>query len=391
MTVKDKRSITEVIGQQGSFVRTSVVASWDRSLDSVSNSNWRRKIRAGIPVGGPFETIKNETFWSLSPEVTVYPRTGSGNEPPTYVGKLRTLVAPPNAPSQLLNLDAWGPEAYSRLKPTNPSFAGLNSLYELKDLPGMLRLRLKNGLVKGSSDSYLNGAFGWAPLLNDIRRLVELQQKIQRRLEWLKRNNGKPIRREVTLLEDTTTTGPTIYGTPSHGHFWPIIGSANWAGNQYAYLSSVTYTKIWASARFRYWLPPGPRDIEWDRNMLRRLYGISVTPSVVYNMIPWSWLIDWFTNLGDIIANLDSGVADRLAADYLYLMGTVERISRLDVTGNLYLDRTSGPMAISASTTNTFKHKKRIKGDPFGFNTNPSSLTVWQLSILGALGLSRLR
>jgi hypothetical protein len=124
--------------------------------------------------------------------------------------------------------------------------------------------------------------------------------------------------------------------------------------------------------------------------MLFRLYGLRPTPSVIYNAIPWSWLIDWFSNAGDIIENLEVGVADRLAADYMYMMrenwGHVERFS----TARIY--RENGIIAdITSTSQRLLSVKTRVLGDPFGFNTSANNLTGMQLSILGALGLSRLR
>lgn len=120
------------------------------------------------------------------------------------------------------------------------------------------------------------------------------------------------------------------------------------------------------------------------------LFGLTPTPQVIWNAIPWSWLADWFSNAGDVLSNLDTGVADRCAADYFYVM----REKGIIITYNcdFYLANTTryegnhfSLDSVAQATT-----KSRLRGDPFGFHLSEINLNPMQLSILGALGLSRL-
>jgi hypothetical protein len=124
--------------------------------------------------------------------------------------------------------------------------------------------------------------------------------------------------------------------------------------------------------------------------MMARIYGLRPSPAVVYNAIPWTWLIDWFSNLGDIIDNLDAGVADRLAADYLYVMRETTYRRERNVRGALYSSFDLKQYQYNLTSTAIMSVKTRIKGSPFGFGVNPNSLTDHQIAILGALGLSHL-
>lgn len=36
-------------------------------------------------------------------------------------------------------------------------------------------------------------------------------------------------------------------------------------------------------------------------DLTRSLYGLKFRPSDIYNLIPWTWLLDWFTGIGDYI------------------------------------------------------------------------------------------
>jgi hypothetical protein len=115
-----------------------------------------------------------------------------------------------------------------------------------------------------------------------------------------------------------------------------------------------------------------------------------LSPQFCWNALPWSWLADWFSNAGSILENLDVGVADRLAADYMYVMRT--KLYTLQHTNTLKLQTLDGsPVPVSVTSLQQSAISTRLAGDPFGFSTSQNSLTNTQLSILGALGLSRLR
>lgn len=121
-----------------------------------------------------------------------------------------------------------------------------------------------------------------------------------------------------------------------------------------------------------------------------RLYGLRPSPSVVYNAVPWSWLVDWFTNLGHVIENVEPGVADRLAADYFYVMRKRSRVKTREASGTFYRSPDGSPVSIHVSQVAASVSKTRISGSPFGFDVKQEDLNGTQLAILGALGLSRI-
>lgn len=276
------------------------------------------------------------------------------------------------------------------MKPTKPSYAGLNALYELRDVPYMLRQRFTPDL-RGASNYWLALQFGWIALLRDVRNLVNTQRNAQKRLKQLLRDNGKPVRRRINLAESRDDI--SVSDGSEYNAVYPSFVSYFYAGPQQYRETFYTQERWWAAARFRYWLPGGPRDIAWTRKMMAKIFGLYPTPEVIYNAIPWTWLIDWFGNLGDVISNIDAGVADRLAADYFYVMRSFEMHRVKDSTFHFYSGPSSSSPVISGTVTmhsKSWQHA-RAPGDPFGFNTNQNSLTGMQLSILGALGMSKVR
>jgi hypothetical protein len=280
----------------------------------------------------------------------------------------------------------WGPIAYQRMKPTKPVFSGLNSIYELKDVPGMLLQRFIGLGLKGIGSYYLALKFGWEPLLKDLIKLYTVQQDVEKKLQWLLRHNGKPVRTRV-MLSDTqsspTVTSGTLSGVAPGLPDAFYIASRNWEK------TFQTKETFWASATWKFFLPENVGGVNWQPAIKRGLLGLSPNPAVIYKAIPWSWLIDWFFNVGNVIDNLNSGVADKLACENFFVMRRVEESTLIKGT-TTFLGVNGAAIPVITESTLTRTHKMRFRGDAFGFGTNPATLNSGQLAILGALGASRL-
>ena len=338
-------------------------------------------------VGGEFDLrfTRFENFPSYVGEIQAY----GPYHNLSYNGNWQATVPWPSIPGSAPTGASFGAAAFNKMKPDRPNMGLLNAIYELKDVPGMLRQRFLNHGLSSIGDYYLALKFGWEPLLRDVRDFVTTQRNAQKVLNQLIRDEGKPVRRRIQLASTAGTpielTGNAAYDGMQFNSYWHYTPS-----DKYTYRELPT-TTTWASAQFRYWLPPGPRDVAWRRWMLARIYGLKPTPSVVYKAIPWSWLVDWFSNVGHVISNLDTSLVDRLAADYFYVMQrNMTTLSRVSTIG-LYRKGTLEPFTTTCTSAAFVGSYTRVRGDPFGFATAQNSLSGVQLSILGALGLSRLR
>jgi hypothetical protein len=308
-----------------------------------------------------------------------------GNDSYSGIISCSTSAGPPDAGSW--SPADWGAEAFSKMKPTAPTFSGLNSIYELKDLPGMLQQQMVKGNLKNMSNYWLALQFGWKPLLNDIRRMIDFQVESQRKMDFLLRNNGKLVRRRIVLFDrienEVITTGE------AWGLMNPGFVNYFYSGTPTYRSRAFTRDSVWGSAAFRFWLPSSPKGIVYKSALRRALFGLTPSPSIIYNMIPWSWLVDWFSNTGYVINNLDAGVADRLAADWFYMMRKKEHVIQTELSIPLH-DMSKKPIVLHGTAEQTSFSKVRLRGSPFGWAISQNSLNPMQLSILGALGLSKI-
>jgi hypothetical protein len=339
-------------------------------------------------VGGPFvmkyqkilKHHENVSTGAFGPLEHVYrgPMVATG---PGYADVLSW-----NLDNPINTLKSMMPSLYNEMKPTKPAIDLANALYELKDLAGMYKQLLEP--LRHIKSLPIAWDFGWRPLLNDIRKLAREQVRWQKKLQWLIKNEGKPVRTTSRIHTTVDSTYPSETFT-TYNAVLPTLVTQLYKGVP-TYTRSVEWkTDYWASARWVWFLPAGPRDILWKSRMYGKLMGLDVTPAYVWNALPWSWLIDWFTNAGDCIQNLDSGVADRCYADRFYGMAHRYRHDTWAAKASLY-----GPggstINIAPITESYSGWKVRIRGNAFGLQLVEEQLNDDQWKILGELGLSRL-
>jgi len=120
----------------------------------------------------------------------------------------------------------------------------------------------------------------------------------------------------------------------------------------------------------------------------KKLLGFDITPEVLWELVPWSWAVDWFTNVGDLIKNVSAFSTDGLVMRYGYIMEhSIARDTYIHI----------GPTGFRSQSvfcepyTFVCETKLRRRATPFGFGLNLEALTGRQKSIIAALGLTRLR
>lgn len=146
------------------------------------------------------------------------------------------------------------------------------------------------------------------------------------------------------------------------------------------------FDKVTFSGAFKYNITQLPKDNDSYSNTIAymRALGLRVNPSTVWKVMPWSWLVDWFSNVGDVIDNFASAALDDMTATYAYIMRhLVRRITHRAIV-HLYDGRD-----VECFWELDIDSKRRDKANPFGFGLSYGDLSTRQLMILAALGLSR--
>ncbi len=311
------------------------------------------------------------------------------------------ITTPPSLNTS--TLEAMGAKGWAKFKPTASHGSLGQALGELHDLPNLgkwlaYRNALKQAgrntnwktLARDTGHNYLNVQFGWVPLLSDIRDLIKNTLDMQKNLDQLIRDNGRPVRRRGLVAKTTSTTFLAEGGSnPSV----PPLPSGCYDGGWTRGTATVTTTDYYFSARFRYYIDFQEAfngSLKEANRMSRILLGAELSPYTLYQLMPWSWLIDWFTNFGAMINNLVNDASDNLTADYAYINGKA--------TTNVYTTHTqklNNSGKEDGEYRFTFEERssvfRRIGASPYGFGITFTGLSAKQAAILAALGLTKVR
>jgi hypothetical protein len=191
----------------------------------------------------------------------------------------------------------------------------LNFLYELKDLPHMFKIwRARLDTLKNISSGILNWSFGWRPFLQDVCTILKVCQTFQEKLRKFIANFHKVNVRhyQKSLLErdkyNVRRCEPAYEWFIDEGvPYAPYVRDSN--GN-YVYINlnasliskHEIVPKYVATMKFTYWSP----------DLLKRFgklgafldaFGVYWDPQIIWDAIPFSFIVDWFYNFGDFLSS----------------------------------------------------------------------------------------
>jgi hypothetical protein len=252
---------------------------------------------------------------------------------------------------------------------------------------------------------YLNNVFGWTPLLRDVDGAIKTLLVLDNML-FPEDSTRRSVRRILSTRGGITTSSiPLKFGPPLEGS--TTVSANNWGWNTYtasgsgianvslgshpAQTSVLEEISLWATARFNTTARPSPTNNGYLDKAIE-LLGLEITPEVLWQVTPWSWLIDWFSNMGTVIGNLTTLGLSNTILNYAY--STVRMKTHVGVhVDPAVVASGTGLRAFSGNFdffyTNDFK--VRIAASPFGFDVALDQLNAGQWAILSALGLARSR
>jgi len=298
-------------------------------------------------------------------------------------------------------LDLKGATAIAQCSPSNPTVDLTTAIGELfhDGIPHVVGGVLKSwrnlsarDRRKAIGDEYLNVEFGWKPFVNDLRDTCHAIIHAHDILSQYARDSGRMVRRKHDFKPETGNNtaiwrdGVSPWWNPSHG----IFSSPD--SNQGKVLATETWSKRqWFRGAFTYYVPPSDsvrNGIALNVIQARKLLGLSLTPDSLWNLAPWSWAVDWFTNVGDVLSNWTDWAIDNQVLVYGYMM---------EHTFHQYTFTFAGPTGIAdggarpGDFTLVAETKVRRQASPYGFGINWEDLSSRQKAIVAALGLSRSR
>jgi hypothetical protein len=268
----------------------------------------------------------------------------------------------------------WTTRALANADPYNPAVDLPLFWFELKDFPGMLKelghvlqRKIKPSMVPGG---YLSYKFGWAPLVSDVRKLLDFSKQTEdraryfRNLEW--RHHVKRTLFNGEISRKTTKDGYIIL--------------TNMPLGKYGYTADVTTyenLRVWYSTNAKLL-----KDIPAMPNELRKVafkasYGLNLRAETFWDAIPWTWLSDYLFNIGDYISA--NQALTHLQVTRFNLMWTNDARTVHERV------RLAPGLSSTAYEAQTVSQSRSVSQNPTPRITTTPFLTKSQEGILGAL------
>jgi len=300
-----------------------------------------------------------------------------------------------------------GATAVSLVAPTNPTANLSTALAEsfregVPSLPGIQSWKQRTEKLRSVGSEYLNYQFGWAPLRDEVHSVVNAARHHRDIMQNYRHNEGRNVHRrfdfspEITVWQEEISCPPgtTLLNTT-------YLESGALANSRGAVITCKKVRKRWFEGCFTY---GGPAKADNFGKHLGfgseadAVFGLELSPDVLWNLTPWSWAVDWFTNAGDVIHNVTNFALAGLVMRYGYMMEETSSTYYTQYANGLFrhMDQKGPPKkfhgewegacAIGEQTV----RKSRCPANPFGFGVGWEGLSPTQLAITAALGITRL-
>ncbi len=381
---------------------------------TVSESNPINRKTGKYDSGGPFYTSRVDYHFNDGSVSKAY----RGNRDMFYSGPVRTIL--PTLEEQVnvgfkatglafgdkneSQMLSDGTIAISRSSPINPASNLGTSLAEtfregLPSLPGIQSWKRRTEIAKAAGSEYLNYQFGWAPLKDEVHKVSNAASHHADIMKQYQKGEGSNTHRTYEFplqsFHNTIASGTTF---PEATGMSPFFHTGCEPAQRQ--ISLVRETKKWFEGCFTYGLPSSTDS--WREHLgfgseAGQVLGLNLTPTLLWELTPWSWAVDWFSNSGEVINNVTNFGLAGLVMRYGYMMEeTIEKVTaEVGKAEWLTADKLGGPAykatySTPCSSSISLTTKRRVPASPFGFSVGWEGLSPTQLAITAALGITKL-
>lgn len=283
-----------------------------------------RKRWIAHPTVGPDNMIVRSGNTSTSPSAIIYGQSIGLSTQLLNRNYVQFSAEALKVPSVAVQWDALATQALATMLPSiTTDNSLLNFLVELKDFK-----RLKRALMQSSPLDYwintvktafgqrdmdkplarvakfhLSVEFAWRPLIRDITRMYQDLTSLDKRIRDVIRRADTPQQRYY---------GTDLGAAPGTSVPWQSAALGFKGGSELAsYLSNLGKSRVsvyedlppryHATVRYRYPVPPVLRTEAGRCRALLDTLGLNANPATIWNAIPFTFLIDWFVNVGGFL------------------------------------------------------------------------------------------
>jgi hypothetical protein len=183
------------------------------------------------------------------------------------------------------------------LKDFKEIFTGLNGARKLKNVP-----KPKFSKVPAIANStFLQYNFAWAPFIGDLLKLRSMIDSVPKRLDFLRRTRGKPTRVHFRVDDAWSDPGPLDEAVDLYyNKRYPY--DSLFADSQITnFLRLSSYTSKFSSSCTIVQEIDGLDDAWTGIKAVYASLGLNNPLKIVWNAIPFSFMIDWVAPVGDML------------------------------------------------------------------------------------------
>lgn len=253
------------------------------------------------------------------------------------------------ANGQTLINDAW-----KKAKPDLTTMSLPNFLLEFKDVKKMankwltgkgLRSTVRQAGKQRASKTLAGGvleySFGLAPTISDVSAMINAVRNTQQRVSQFCANVGKPMKARLLMHKATTGKQGTFdYEGDSHQ-------PCSWNGT----LDQRT------TAHFTF-VGKAPAVLSnLDRTLRAMLdsFGVELNPRIIWDALPFSFIIDWIINVGDILERFK---VDAMELPVDIVDSCLQYTESRAISSNLTLDKGSSTSSINHWPTHATLYRR---------------------------------
>lgn len=235
-----------------------------------------------------------------------------------YYNKFTEAVGSASTPADTIQWNTLGQQALDSML---PSFGGDNSLLnfvlELRDFRKLaaglcvksidwlkiveeaIGYKKRKSYLANLSRSYLSYNFAWAPLFRDLTELVSSLWNLNKRFELIKKQANTDLQKHYRIVVNGTSSNEsTYYSTGDIGPTGGWVGNATVHTGHRVILGPCDGVAYNATLRYRYPLPPEMAAFGGKLRAFLDVLGLNWNPSIIWNAIPFSFVVDWVVNVG---------------------------------------------------------------------------------------------
>lgn len=234
---------------------------------------------------------------------------------------------------------------------------------------------------------YISFHFGWKQTYNDLVELLDLPGKLSKKYNFLIARSGKPTTFRTSMKVPAGLTGVSGFEYTGSSYEHTVSSSSR--------IDKISELRLVINATFDF---PPINPVQFNHeNFLERI-GAIPRPTDLYNLIPWTWLVDWFTGLGSYVELIDETNRDPSLINWGMITCrtqgklTTDYTSKSTIQDHTYFNpgETHINRLIDNRHTSVLEFECQTRSDVASIlavkqTSVPTTLTSYQKSILGAL------